>query len=130
VSGLCTLWATALESLRRGLKELLATWGSSPSWAVPFTRPFSTSRYRTGIGVLALLDPQRTSTVYCSVVDPGCSFWIPDPNFSIPDPGSRVKSLIPDPNPHQTQKPKNCFQALGNMVRDVHPGSRIRGLVF
>ncbi len=39
-------------------------------------------------------------------------------------PGSRVKEI---PDPHQRIlsifNPKNCFQALGNMLRDVHPGS-------
>ncbi len=48
--------------------------------------------------------------------------------FSIPDIGSRVKK-IPDPGFNSPTKnlnifnPKNCFQDLGNMIRDVHPGS-------
>ncbi len=52
--------------------------------------------------------------------------WIPDPNFSILDPGSkfflfrsRIKEL-------KYFNPKNCFEALGNMIRDVHPGSGSR----
>jgi hypothetical protein len=46
----------------------------------------------------------------------------------IPDTGSRVKK-IPDPGfgSESTNssifKHKNCFSALGNMIRDVHPGS-------
>jgi hypothetical protein len=41
-----------------------------------------------------------------------------DPNLSIPDPGvestSRNLSIF---------NPKNCFQTLENMIRDVHPRS-------
>jgi hypothetical protein len=54
---------------------------------------------------------------------------IPDPNFSIldPDPGSMVKN-IPNPGSGSASKnlsikPKNCFSALENIIRDVHPGS-------
>jgi hypothetical protein len=65
-----------------------------------------------------------------SVADPGSLSLIPDPNFSIPDSGSRVKK-IPDPGSASKNlsifNPKNCFYALGNMVWDVHPGSRIQG---
>jgi hypothetical protein len=47
---------------------------------------------------------------------------IPDPNFF--HPGSRVKK-IPDPGSAPKNlsifNPKNCFKALGNMIRDVHP---------
>jgi hypothetical protein len=35
----------------------------------------------------------------------------------IPDPGSGSKNL-------SIFKPKNCFQALGKIIWDVHPGSR------
>jgi hypothetical protein len=46
---------------------------------------------------------------------------IPDPNFF--HPGSRVKK-IPDPGSAPKNlsifNPKNCFKALGNMIRDVH----------
>ncbi len=60
----------------------------------------------------------------------------------IPDPGSE---FFPSPIPIKGQRdsqirikefkyfnPKNCFLALGNMIRDVHPrsGSRIRILSF
>jgi hypothetical protein len=47
---------------------------------------------------------------------------IPDPNFS--HFGSRVKKI---PDPHQRVvsifNTKICIKALGNMIRDVHPGS-------
>jgi hypothetical protein len=50
----------------------------------------------------------------------------------IPDPGSEFFS-IPD-DPHQLIKyfnPKNGgFQALGNMIRVIHPGSGSRILIF
>jgi hypothetical protein len=59
-------------------------------------------------------------------VDPGSEFFHPESRVKkIPDlgSGSASKNLsIFDPN--------NCFQALGNMIRDVHPGSRIQVLVF
>jgi hypothetical protein len=56
---------------------------------------------------------------------------------SIPDPGSRVKK-IPDPGSASAAKnlsiynPKNCFSALGNIIRDVLHGSRsrIRNMIF
>jgi hypothetical protein len=62
--------------------------------------------------------------------------------FSIPDPGSDFfPSRIPDPNCLHTGSririkefkyfnPKNGFQALENMIRVVHPGSRIQMLTF
>jgi hypothetical protein len=56
-----------------------------------------------------------------SVADPGCLSWIPDPTFFYP--GSRIR-IFSIPDPHQT--PKNEFLALENMIRVVHPGSRIR----
>jgi hypothetical protein len=65
-----------------------------------------------------------------SGADPGCLSRLPDPNFSNPDPESTVKK-ISDPGSGSASKnlgifnPKNCFYALGNMIRDVHPGSRI-----
>jgi len=43
-------------------------------------------------------------------------FWIPDPGLK--------KFMIPDSRKNlSTFNPKNCFKALGNMIRDVHPGS-------
>ncbi len=47
-------------------------------------------------------------------------FSIPDPIFSIPDPHQKCFNL------------KNCFRALGSMIRVVHPGSgsRIRIMIF
>jgi hypothetical protein len=54
--------------------------------------------------------------------------FIPDPNFSIPDPGSK-KFRIPDP--HQRFLTQNIVYKLsGNMIRDVHRGSRIRIMNF
>ncbi len=47
-----------------------------------------------------------------SVADPGCLSGI----LGQKDPGSASKNLI-------IFYPKNCFQALGNMIWDVHPGS-------
>ena len=68
-----------------------------------------------------------------SVADPWCLSRIPDPTFfhpgsrirtdSIPDPGSSSKNL-------SVLTQKNCFQALGNMIRVVHPGSRPPDSVF
>ncbi len=46
--------------------------------------------------------------------------------FSIPDPGSASKNL----SILILKKPKNGFSALENMIRVVHPGSRIRMLTF
>jgi hypothetical protein len=43
---------------------------------------------------------------------------IPVPHYSVV---KLFPSRIPDPN---------CFKALGNMIRVVHPGSRIRILIF
>jgi hypothetical protein len=47
--------------------------------------------------------------------------FIQDPNFSILDLGSKI-FRIPDPDPHKSMfvkyfNPKNCFYALGNMIR-------------
>ncbi len=64
--------------------------------------------------------------------------FIPNPNFShpgsrIPDPGSK-RFRIPDTGSASKNlsnfNPKNCFQALEKMIRDVHPGSESRILVF
>jgi hypothetical protein len=66
---------------------------------------------------------------------PGSEFF---PSRILPAyPGSRVKK-IPDPGSGSALRnlsvfnPKNCFQALGNKIRDIHPrsGSRIRILGF
>jgi hypothetical protein len=60
------------------------------------------------------------------VADPWCLFqiWI----FSTSDPGSGFSIPISDPDPqHWIDKkfrhflPKNCYSALGNMIRDVTP---------
>jgi hypothetical protein len=40
-----------------------------------------------------------------------------------PDPGSASKNL-------SIFNAKNCFQALGNMIQDVHPGSGSKSLFF
>jgi hypothetical protein len=58
--------------------------------------------------------------------------FIPDPGFfhngsririfSIPDPGSASKNL-------SILTPKNCFYALGNMIRVVDPGSGSRNRI-
>ncbi len=43
------------------------------------------------------------------------------------DSGSRIRIRIKNLS---IFNPKNTFSALGNMIRDVHPGSRIRILIF
>jgi hypothetical protein len=48
----------------------------------------------------------------------GSGMFITDTNFSDPDSGSKIIRIL-DPDPIN---PKNCFYALGNMIRDVHPG--------
>ncbi len=67
--------------------------------------------------LLTELDPDR------QIRYPRCcrsGMFIPDPNFSIPDPGPKS---FPDPGSGSAYKnlsilnPKNCFQALRNMVR-------------
>ncbi len=73
---------------------------------------------------------------YISVADPGCLSRIPDPTFF--HPGSRIRTVsIPDPGSSSKnlsiltpKKQKNGFLALKNMIRVVHPGSRIRMLTF
>ncbi len=68
-----------------------------------------------------------------NVADPRCLSRIPDPDFSIPNPGPK---RFPDPGPGSASKnlsifhPKIVSKALGNMIQDVHPGSRIRILIF
>ncbi len=56
--------------------------------------------------------------------------WIPDPNFYIPDPVSKW-FRIPDPDQHQGIKVfltlNTVSKALGKIIWDVHPGSRIQG---
>jgi hypothetical protein len=64
--------------------------------------------------------------------------FIPDPTFfhlesrirtvSIPDPGSLSKNL--SILTQKKAKQKNGFQAQKNMIRAVHPGSRIRMLTW
>jgi hypothetical protein len=49
-----------------------------------------------------------------SVADPGCLSWIQ----IFFHPGSRIRI-----KEFKYFNPKNCFQALGNMIRVVHPGS-------
>jgi hypothetical protein len=71
----------------------------------------------------------NTDRVSVSVADPGCLsririFSIQDPRSELFHPGSALKNLsILNP-------PKNCFSALGIMIRVVHPGSQIRILIF
>jgi hypothetical protein len=60
------------------------------------------------------------SVIIISVTDPGCFSQIPDPNFFHPGTRIRIKEF-------KYYNPKNCFSALGNMIRIVHPGSRIHG---
>jgi hypothetical protein len=58
----------------------------------------------------------------------GPGMFIPDPNFF--HPGSKFKN-IPDPgsaSKNSIFSPKNCFQAVGNMIQDVQCSSRI--LIF
>ncbi len=55
-------------------------------------------------------------------VYPGSEFFpsrIPHPNFFHPGSRIRIKEFM-------YFNPKNCFQALGNMIRVVHPGSGSR----
>ncbi len=66
----------------------------------------------------------------------GCGMFlprIPDPTFFYP--GSRIRTVsIPDPGSSSKNLPqkkqKNGFLALKNMIRVVHPVSRIRMLTF
>jgi len=62
-----------------------------------------------------------------------CIDVIPDPKSQInADPVLRIRYVYSDPGPESRSAPKNlsilnptnCFQVLGNMIRDVHPGSR------
>ncbi len=57
----------------------------------------------------------------------GSGMFVPDPGSEFFHPGSRIK-MMPDPDPHIRIlcifNPKNCFKALGNMIRGVHPGSK------
>ncbi len=64
---------------------------------------------------------QKVWNPNASVADPRCLSRIPHPNFSIPVQGSK-RFWIPDPN-QRIFSPKNCCQALGNIICDVHPGS-------
>jgi hypothetical protein len=72
------------------------------------------------------------------VADPGFLSRIPDPTFFptwIWGPGSRIRTFsIPDPGSASRSlsilTQKNGFLALENMIRVVHPGSRMRMLTF
>jgi hypothetical protein len=64
-------------------------------------------------GITLYTTPQDRNKVKHSV---GSGMFIPDPIFSILDPGSTSKNLT-------ILLQKNCFQALGNMIRVDHPGS-------
>jgi hypothetical protein len=88
-----------------------------------------------------LAQGDRPDQVFSSVADPGCLSRIPDTNFF--HPVSRIQGQkdywIPDPDPHPRQRikvptfdAKNCFYALGYMIRDVYlgSGSQIRILIF
>ncbi len=61
------------------------------------------------------------------ILDPGYEFFHPGSRNRIFLSGSRLKK-IPDPGSASKNlsmfNPKNCFFALGNMIRDVHHGSR------
>ncbi len=64
-------------------------------------------------------DNVGTAVLQIRDVYPGpecCPSWILDPIFS--HPGSRVRL-----KEFKYFNPRNCFQALGNMIRVVHPGS-------
>ncbi len=74
-----------------------------------FSRIFFSPLYSTVVDLFCGIKQCCGSGMF--ILDPGSR--IPDPNFSIPDPGS-IRFRIFYPN--------NCFQALGNMIRDVHPG--------
>jgi hypothetical protein len=74
--------------------------------------------------VLRIRDVYRGSGMF--IPDPGSRFFpsrIPDPNRFHPGSRIRIKEFK-----HFNQK--NSFQALGNMIRVVHPGFRIRILTF
>ena len=67
------------------------------------------------------------------VADPGCLSRIPDPTFF--HPGSRIRTVsITDPGSASKNlsilTPKKWFLTLENMIRIVHPGSRIQMLTF
>ncbi len=73
------------------------------------------------IRILSIPDPNFVHPGSCirilSIADPGSEFYpsrIPDPNFF--HPGSESKNL-------SILTPKNCFQAFGNLIWVVHPGS-------
>ncbi len=65
----------------------------------------------------------------------GSGMFILDPHYFHPRsrvkkiPGSRIRIRFKE---FKYFNPKNCFQALGNMIQDVHSGSgsRIRILIF
>jgi hypothetical protein len=52
--------------------------------------------------------------------------FIPDPNFSVSNPGSEFFSSRIHIKEFKYCNSKNGFKALGNMIRVVHPGYRIR----
>ncbi len=54
--------------------------------------------------------------------------FIPDPTFFYP--GSELFPSRIRIKEFKDFDPKNGFKALGNMIRVVHPGSRIRILTF
>jgi hypothetical protein len=60
-----------------------------------------------------------------SVADLGCLSRIPDPNCLHPGYRIRIKEFK-----YFNPKKNNGFQALENMIRVVHPESRIRMLTF
>jgi hypothetical protein len=61
----------------------------------------------------------RKCRVLRSVADPGSLSRIRI--FSIPDPGSKRSGTESASKNLSIFNPKNCFKALGNMIRDVHP---------
>jgi hypothetical protein len=58
------------------------------------------------------------------ITDPGSEFFhLGSLIQSLKDPGSRIRIRIKE---FKYFQPKNCFQALGNMIQDIHTGSWIR----
>ncbi len=89
------------------------------------TTPSSSQRYvefylyteRFTVPVPAYFCQQYFSEILiCLTQCCGSGMFIPDPNYSHPGSWIRMKEF-------KYFNPKNCFSALGNMIRVVHPGS-------
>jgi hypothetical protein len=107
--GVSTVKKLKKENLRSALVNIVTpvanmSWGSSK---------FET-RFHAGKGVPYI---HRHFTEKCC----GSAMFIPDPGCEVfhPGSGSTSKNL-------SIFNPKKCFQALGKVILDVHPGSRIR----